>query len=385
MKTSFAAMRQLPAAVLASAFMLCTAGAVAAESKSTSPVAAPLIQNRTVGYVLTTYFWAMHTTEEKSECPQGLNDGPITQFDALYPKDKKRTIAMELEREAAIWFPTLDPEPFTFKEAVSKVAPGLNLDGKDDASDFMSPDGERGIDNQFYRVIGCIGDYRPGGSKRGFHNIYLRDRGYTRFLIELTDVDSLENDDDVTVTTYRGLDRLLSDASGNEMLPSGTQRVDARFGKEFNRKTRGKIVDGVLTTEPADLNIPIIMVYNTRAFMTVRDSQLKLNVLPHQANGLWGGYLDVESFYRAINTAYANFHHNYGGQSIQSVYRALYRLADAHPDPATGRNTAISGAFTVELKQAFIKHPDAVVGESAPSSKQVGAVPMETRPKSASR
>ncbi len=321
------------------------------------------LRDRIVGYVLTNYFFSMHTTEQKTECPDGLNDGPVAQFNMLFPKDgKKRAVVdTELKREAEIWFPNLAPEPFKFKEPVSTVAPGMNLDGKVGANDFTSPDGERGIDNQFYRVIGCIADYRPGGSLRGFHNMYLRDRAYTRLLLELTDVDSLTDDNDVTVTTYRGLDPLPTDASGNEILPNGTERVDARYGKVFHKRFHGKIANGVLITDSTDLNIPIIMAHDARAFITVRDSRLKLSLTPDDAKGMWGGYFDIESFYSAINITYATSHQNYGAQSAPSVYRALYRLADAHPDPATGRNTAISAAMDVAFKQAFIQHPNKIV------------------------
>jgi hypothetical protein len=329
-------------------------------SASAADVASP-VKDRTIGYVLANYFFAMYSTADgKSECPQGYNEGPIAQFEDLYPKDgPKRTVAdTVLKREANIWFPSLEPEPFKFKDAVGTVATGLNLDGKVGPNDFTSPEGEPGIKNQLDRVLGCILDYRPGGSLRGFHNIYLRDRGYTRLLIEVTNVDSLVNDDNVTVTVYQGLDHLLTDASGNEILPNGTQRINARFDKTFYKQLHGKITNGVLTTEPADINIPIIMNYDVRAFFRIRDAQLKLNVTAEQANGLIGGYFDVEAFYKAINTAYASFHHNYGYQSEPSLYRALYRLADAHPDPKTGQNTAISGAIDIHFKQAFIAHPN---------------------------
>ena len=318
------------------------------------------LKDRAIGYVLTNYFFAMYATEQKSECPEGLNDGPVTQFNMLFPKDgRKRSVAdTELEREAEIWFPNLAPEPFAFKEPVSTVAPGMNLDGKVGPNDFTSPDGEAGIDNQFYRVIGCVADYRPGGSMRGFHNIYLRDRAYTRLLIELTDVDSLTDDNDVTVTTYRGLDPLPTDATGNDILANGTVRIDVRYGKVFHKRFHGKIVNGMLITEPTDLNIPIIMTHDSRAFITVRDSRLKLSLTANEANGMWGGYFDVDSFYSAINITYATSHQNYGAQSAPSVYRALYRLADAHPDPQTGKNTAISAALDVAFKQTFIQHPN---------------------------
>ena len=317
------------------------------------------IKDRTIGYVMTDYFFAMYATPEKTECPEGINDGSIVQFNELYPKDKPRKLAeTELVREAGIWFPSKAPEQFKFKEPVTKIAPGLNLDGKVGPNDFTSPSGEAGIDNQLYRVIGCIGDYRPGGSLRGFHNIYLRDRGYTRLLVELTNVDSLVNDDDVTVTTYRGLDRLLTDAGGNEILPNGTERVDARFGMIFHKQAHGKITNGVLTIDPADLNVPIIMVYNSRnAYFTIRNTQFKMNITAESLKGMWGGYFDIPSFYRAINSAYASYHHTYGAQSEPSVYKSLYRLADGVPD-ASGQNTGISGAIEINFKQAFLKHPD---------------------------
>lgn len=330
------------------------------------------VRDRAIGYVLTNYFFAMHATEQKTECPEGLNDGPVAQFNMLFPKDgkKRSVIDTELKREAEIWFPNLAPEPFKFKEPVSAVAPGMNLDGKIGPSDFTSPDGEAGIDNQFYRVIGCIADYRPGGSMRGFHNIYLRDRAYTRLLIELTDVDSLNDDGDVTVTTYRGLDPLPTDATGNEILANGTQRIDTR-GKIFHKRFHGKIANGVLLTEPTDLNIPIIMAHDARAFITVRDSRWKLNLTASDAKGMWGGYFDIESFYSAINITYATSHQNYGAQSAPSVYRALYRLADAHPDPQTGRNTAISAAMDVAFKQTFIQHPNKTVSSRAADLRQI--------------
>lgn len=343
----------------ASAFAVLASGASATD--------VPPLKDGVIGYVLTDYFFALHTTEQRSECPEGLNDGPVAQFNMLFPKDgKTRTVAdTHLKREAEIWFPNLAPEPFPFKEPVSKIAPGMNLDGAVGPNDFMGPDGQPGIDNQFYRVVGCIADYRPGGSLRGFHNIYLRDRAYSRLLIEVSGVDSLVDDDDVTVTTYRGLDPLPTDASGNEILSNGTQRVDARYGKVFNKQARGRITGGVLTIAPTDLNIPIIMAHDSRTFITVRDSRLNLKLTADEATGQWGGYFDVESFYSAINITYATSHQNYGAQSAPSVYRALYRLADAHPDPATGRNTAISAAMDVSFKQAFIQHPEKRVSSDA--------------------
>jgi len=43
---------------------------------------------------------------------------------------------------------------------------------------------------------------------------------------------------------------------------------------------------------------------------------------------------------------------------IPGIYYALKRMADAYPDPKTGENTAISGAYVVEAVPAFIIHSD---------------------------
>lgn len=325
------------------------------------------IRNRTIGYVLSNNEWMIYTDANKSECPDGLNDGPREQYKQLYPEDgtKRKVVDTDLEREAAVWFPTLTPEPFKFKTPVSKIAPGLNLDGKVGPNDFTSPEGEAGIDNQFYRVVGCIEDHRPGGSLHHFDQDYMRKRKYTRTLMELTNVDSLANDDDVIVTFYRGLDQLLSDAAGNSYLPYGTQRVDVKWGKKFVTRFHGKIKDGVLTTDTADLSIPYNYSFDSFGVFTFRDARLKMNIVPERASGTLGGYLDINSFYRSMNRCLGTHSLSYGREAMPSIYRALHKYADAFPD-ANGQNTAISVARSMTFTQVFIKHPDQSVAEAEP-------------------
>lgn len=334
------------------------AAAVLATLGSSGASAADAVSSRSIAYVLTTFHWAVHATPEKSECPQGFNDGPREQYAALFPNDgtKRKMLDSELKREASVWFPDLEPDAFPFKEAGGAVAPGLNLDDQAGADDFTSPEGERGIDNQLYRALGCVEDYRPGGSLYHFNNFYTQNRNYTRVVVHLTDVDSLANDDDVTVTMHRGFDVLPTSASGQQFIPYGTQRIDSRWGgKSFTRRFRGRISNGVLTTAPADINIPYNYAFNDRGMIRIRDARLKINLTDEQAEGLWGGYIDVWSWYRAVNGALGTFSLSYGKQSSASVYKALNKLADAHLDPETGRNTAISGAIKVTFKHTFIE------------------------------
>jgi hypothetical protein len=319
------------------------------------------LHNGTLGYVLTDRRWAVYETEGgKTECPQGFNEGNREEFKKLFPADgRERTVAeTQLKREGEQWHPQTVDYSMPFKETQGKVSYGLNLDGKADAQDFESPEGEQGIDNQLYRAIGCTAGYRTGGSFHHFENLFMQQSGDSRVLLEISDVDNLSSDDQVTVTTYRGLDSLLTDASGLDFMPGGTQRTDMRWGKQYISRTTGKIVDGVLITEPID---KLLIPWGRRIsfqYQVFRGTRFKLKLTPDKAEGLLAGYADVESYALRKSEGWSTHHQSYGQFSMISQYQAMKRLADAYPDPKTGKNTAISSAMRVKFTQVFIQHPD---------------------------
>lgn len=318
------------------------------------------LRDRTIGYVLTAKNVAIwQSPDGKTECPDGLNDGPREQFKTLYPEEsgvRYKFIETQLEREGQIWNPTTEPESkLSFKEAQGTTAIGLNLDGKVGPHDFTSPDGEQGVDNQMYRVLGCVGNYRgPDGSYRHFIQDYMRKFNYNRFLVELTNVDDLTNDDDVTVTLYRGKDPLMVDATGGFAV-GGTQAVDFRWGKSFIYHLRGKIKDSVLTIEPADVTFPESQARGV-PYLSVRGWRVKLNLTPDGAQGLMAGYTDIERYYNSLGQNWSTHHRSYGAEPMTSEYRAMREHADGYPDPKTGQNTAISMAWEVKFVQAYILH-----------------------------
>ncbi len=313
-----------------------------------------------IGYVMTDLFWAVYQTPDaKEECPNGFNAGPREQFEVLFPDSENRTVVdTQLKQEIETWHPTADPDSFPFYEAEGPLSYGLNLDGKTGPNDFTHPDGEQGIDNEVYRAVACIIGFRgPVGVEYIFQNKAIADRRYNRTMIELTGVDDLTNDDNVTVTLYRGLDRLLTDATGMKVMSGGSQRVDTRWGAKLIRQTQGKIVDSVLTTEPiAEVVIPW-MNLNVPTFQIIRDMRLQLKLTPTGAEGLIAGYADVDTWYKQLIRNDSTHHLSNGQISGISLYKALRRLADAYPDPETGANTAISTALDVKLTQVFIVHP----------------------------
>lgn len=325
----------------------------------------------TIAYVLTSLHWATYQKDAKTECPQGMNPGPREEFKVLFPEDgQKRTlIDTQLRREIDGWYPTTAAEPFPFHQAGGAIALGLNLDGKVGPNDFTSPDGEKGIDNQLYRALGCIYSYRSGPNDF-FDNEEVGKDDYNRILIELTGVQSLENSPHVNVTIYRGLDPLLTDASGNGFLPGGSERIDTRWGRKFIQHLQGRIVDGVLMTEPHDFTFPWAT-FNLPADEYMRAARFHLKLTPTKAEGLIGGYADIETWYLQTMKSESTHHQSYGQLSPPSLYKAFRRLADAYPDPKTGANTAISSALHAQFLQVYVLHPKNRTLEAANAQAQI--------------
>ncbi len=315
---------------------------------------------RSIGYVMTNLFWSVYQTDDaREECPRGFNDGPREQFEKLFPDPTRLTVVdTQLKQEIETWHPTTQPDGFEFHEVEGDKSFGLNLDGKIDPNDFTHPDGTRGIDNEVYRAVGCVIGFRgPDGVEFIFQDKAIMDERYNRMMIEITDLDSLENDNEVTVNIFRGQDRLLTDATGGKVMPGGTQRVDTRWGASLILQAKGSIKDGVLPTQPiADLIIPWQNL-GVPSIHLIRDMRLQLTLTPTGATGLLAGFADVDTWYYQLIRNDSTHHLSNGQISGISLYKALRRLADAYPDPQTGENTAISTALDVKMTQVFIKHP----------------------------
>ena len=319
-----------------------------------------ILRDGKIGYVMTDLFWSVYQTPGGSEeCPRGYNDGPREQFEKLFPAHEYLTVEeTQLKQEIATWHPNTDPEEFEFFEVEGELSWGLNLDGEVDPNDFVHPDGSIGIDNEVYRAVGCIIGFRgPDGVEYIFQNKAIIDRVYNRMMIQLADVDSLENDESVTVNWFRGMDRLLPDASGQTAMSGGTQSIDRRWGESLIRQSTGKIEDGILTTDPIDELVIPWMNLSVPSVHIFRDARLQLNLSSEQATGLLAGYADVDTWYYQLIRNDSTHHHSNGQNSGISLYKALRRLADAYPDADLGHNTAISTAFDIKMTQVYVVDP----------------------------
>lgn len=329
------------------------------------------IENRTIGYALTSARWAIHQTADgKSECPEGFNEGPREQFKALFPNGGS-VEKTQLAYESMVRYPLDEPMKFPYREARGPTGLGLDLDGKQGPEDFISPEGARGIDNQLFRAIGCTRLFRtPDGTYAHFTNMWVKEFGFNRILMELTDVDSLSNDDSVNVTLYRGRDRLMQDATGANIMPGGSNRIDTRFGARFIHRLKGKIQNGVLTTEAADVYWPWAVFFRRPGGYEMRGLRFNLKLTPDKAEGFAGGYADIDSWSSQLVRAWSTHHSSYGGLSQPSLYPVLRKLADGYPDES-GRMTAISSALSISMVQVFIQHePDTTLAAAEGAAKR---------------
>ncbi len=317
------------------------------------------LRDRTIAYAVSGGHWALFQSPDgKAECPEGVNEvGPRESFSSLFP-NLGPVGETQMARESAVQFPMDRDEPFPFREAGGKVGLGLNLDGKIDDNDFTSPDGVRGVDNQLFRVLGCVRFFRgPDGIGYHFTDVYLRQNNYNRALIELTNVDSLSNDDDVDVAIYRGMDSLMTDATGAKLIPGGLQRIDTKFGKKFETHLKGKIVDGVLITEAKDMYWPFAWFGGRPGKQHWLDARFQMALTEEGARGLVAGYTDVDTWYYSLIRGRSQHHLGYGTASAPAIYQAMRRLADARPNEK-GEMTAISWAFDLPMVQVFIDRPE---------------------------
>ena len=335
---------------------------------------------QSMGFVMTMWNTAMHETPFMDECPQGPTPGNYELWEASISPEKRRSYPEVLGTQMR-WLTfrgrkgedvceqpmSIQDPPLTIVEG--KYSYGIDLDGNSDGTatpkscahrTFTGMNGEAGVDNQMYRLLGCIQAWRSTGHLETNANSQRRTGGLGMILVEITGVDDIRNDDDVKVTFYRGIGSFNLD-SKNNVLPFGSYDIDIENGKpRYDDTVDGRISNGVLTTQPADVRLPL---YGNYQYLNqlIRDMRLELNTTESEkpAKGMVYGYYGVEQFYDYVRGLLANFpmRHKY---SSPAIYVAAHELADGHPDPVTGKCTTFSSAFKFEAVRAFINHPPKV-------------------------
>ena len=156
-----------------------------------------------------------------------------------------------------------------------------------------------------------------------------------------------------------------------EALPNATYAIDQ--DPRFQAKTHGRIVNGVLTTEPVNVRFHKVTnsIYLER---TLNDARLQLTLNPDGGlDGYLAGYTPVEDMYNfqygfrdgkkcqgragKSQTHRGNLAMGQAavlGHSCNGAYYALHELADGGRDPTTGKCTSISTQYRIKAIPAFV-------------------------------
>jgi len=281
--------------------------------------------------------------------------------------------------------PCLNPEKFQPDPKYRTVkaddvkAFGIDIDGRDSRAkgkpatgtcahtDLRGMNGERGVDNQFYRAVGCDKAYQSTGPGNTW-TIEMH-TGAWGVLIALDGVDDIRNDDSVDVVFAANADPI-------ELSPNREPLSNATYAMQqdprFRAKTRGRIKNGVLTTDPVTVRMHKITngIYLERVLNEAR-AQMTLSK-DGVLEGYLAGYTPVEDLYN-FEFGFRNGKDGKGapanprliigsamGRSAtltytcNGAYHALHALADGDPDPQTGKCTSISTQYRLKAIPAFV-------------------------------
>jgi hypothetical protein len=359
--------------------LLALGPAVGGEATDRSLPAPPA--NGEMGFVVSVV--VQPVIQEPAACPQG----PQPKLREAYllrqtPEERARLSLKENEAEltrrwqADVVGPNntnicTNPDMFErpmFRTVQSPRAWGLDLDvGVDPAEtcaneEFTSPTGETGIDNQEYRVMGCTLEWRGTDGIAGDQEIGMRQflaSGEWTQVILLRGVDSLTNDPDVTVIYGNTPDRPMVDSTG-KFLPGASFTISDKPPRHRNQ-LKGRIVDGVLTTEPADIVLTQTWgqggardIRGNRTRYDMRRGRLRLQFQPDGSlTGMLAGYKPVFDVIHSpaiggIGSATT------AGIDCAAELRTLRHYADGLKNPKTGKCEGVSSAMRMAAIPAFV-------------------------------
>jgi len=314
-------------------------------------------------------------TDPGTDCPQGTNPSPDwikVLVDAGYtleeakwlrnpanptrsPVHGQNQMAFRGKDRANIYVdPTSTPDPGLVGVG-GTIAEGLNLDG-DESTGFTSPTGEKGIDNNFYKALGCWKTYRgPNRLSSGALNFNdaMRNGAWTTVIVVAGAGPDPMNDDHVKVGFYVSNDKMVKDGLGN-IARDYTFRIapHAKYEAIFPART----VNGrIISTAPADV---MLRDPSYSSELELLRARVNLEMKPDGSlAGYVGGYRPWEPVYRGWVNARGTVIEVLTWVQLPAVYYALRRNADFSPTGPGGEKTHISFALRVDALPAFVMTP----------------------------
>lgn len=236
-----------------------------------------------------------------------------------------------------------------------ELAYGFNLDG-DATTGVKGLDGTDGVDNEYYRAIGCFKAWR-GPTREGHHAKYvndgMRDGRFTVAIVVSGNAADWRNDPNVSVGFYMSKDKMVKDANG-DIAHDYSFRINP--DQRFQSVVKARTVNGVLETPQA---VDIVTRSLDGLPLALKQGRLRFEIQPDgELLGFIGGYRSIDDYYAEWAAGGAIFeltmHIN-----TPAYWYALQRSADGLFDANTGRYTAISSAFRYYAVPAIVVTPDA--------------------------
>jgi hypothetical protein len=275
-------------------------------------------------------------------------------------------------RENVYIHPTTTPE-VGLPSVEGKIGEGFDLDG-DRTTGFVSPSGQKGVDNNYYKAFGCWKNYRaPAGLGAAGYNDTMKTGSFTVLMVLTGQGQDPMNDPNVTVSIYAGQDKVVTSGAG-KVTRDYTFRVQPHPLQEASMKAR--IVKGKLITEvtpeiimqgPAGGYGGMHMLKARGEFQLTADGELE---------GMMGGYIPWEPIYDGMVRARGPIVEILGWVRLPDVYYALRRYADYSPEGPKGRKTHISYAMRIHAVPAYVMTPDASQPVTASLSFKAQAKPL---------
>lgn len=336
-------------------------------------------------YVVEWYEPAMHyggksgTIEPGSDCPTGVNPEPdwikvmteagYSREQALWLRNPANPTRSPIHGQNQMAFRGADRanvyiQPWTTPDGglvgvAGAVGEGLDLDGDPATGGFTSPAGQKGIDNAFYRAVGCWKTYRgPPRLSTGAlqFNDAMRDGAWTVVVVLSGKGDDPLNDSNVTVGLYPSGDKLVKDANG-QIARDYTFRIrpDPQYEAVFKARSVGGRIQTRAPAKEVWLRDP-----GYARDLQLLQAQLDLSFRPDGGlSGHIGGYRPWQAVYDGWVKARGPVIETLTWVRLPDVWYALKRNADYSPNGAKGEKTHISFALRLDAVPAFVTNPDA--------------------------
>lgn len=331
----------------------------------------------TRGYVISWFATASYYTgDKKMGCPDGRNGGIVEMHmrelvaigftpeeaaelqrkqrdtDGVVPeyRDKIYNRARLNGNSVSVFtYPDFSPDP-NIETYTGQFAYGFDLTGNASESKFEDPETHARVDNQLWRAVGCINQYRASPPQKAL----LEDTSWD-FIVDSAPAwtvqisgNDLSQDGKVTVTFDRATQHLERDATAG-ILRGATYVIDP--STTSHNVLQGEIKDGVLTVMPQHIYLQSQMPFY--ADIELDNGHMRIKAQSDgKLIGYMGGFTDW-SRYAYMSTARP-------GNDAAAIegYHALKKMADADPDPVTGQNRKISATFRFEAVPAFLANSD---------------------------